>query len=503
MVVLSAAVTNRSGKALVSRQFVEMTRIRIEGLLAAFPKLVGSDSKQHTYVETESVRYLYQPLDNLFLLLVTNRASNIVEDLDTLRLLSKVVPDVIETANNISEEKISEKCFELIFAFDEVITAGGYREPITLQQIRSNLEMDSHEERLQLMIKQTKIDAAQDQARSAAESIREQKASGMVGIGGGQGPHSGAAYNTSSPYDSAPEPVVQKPVRAKKGMSLGAKKNTSLEESLFKEDKLAPVLAKAPIAAASATAMPVVPQQVQHPIMLALAERVSATVTRDGTVNAFDIKGSLTLTAADDDAALCAVQLNVSDADAFTFMTHPKVSKSVYDQSQLIQLKDTSKGFPSARPVGILRWNHSSTSDELMPLKINCWPEEESRGTMNVSIEYTMEQSLTLQNVRIVIPLGTSEPPNILNVDGNHRFDAKEGELTWEIDMIDADNNSGSMEFNVQQRDSDAFFPISVDFASPELYCNVEIASVRSSQTNGAIQYGLSKGLLSDEYQIV
>ena len=43
-------------------QFVEMTRIRIEGLLAAFPKLVGS-GKQHTYVETENVRYVYQPLE--------------------------------------------------------------------------------------------------------------------------------------------------------------------------------------------------------------------------------------------------------------------------------------------------------------------------------------------------------------------------------------------------------------------------------------------------------
>ena len=48
--------------ALVSRQFVEMTRIRIEGLLAAFPKLVGA-GKQHTYVETENVRYVYQPME--------------------------------------------------------------------------------------------------------------------------------------------------------------------------------------------------------------------------------------------------------------------------------------------------------------------------------------------------------------------------------------------------------------------------------------------------------
>ena len=48
--------------ALVSRQFVDMTRIRIEGLLAAFPKLVGN-GKQHTYVETENVRYVYQPME--------------------------------------------------------------------------------------------------------------------------------------------------------------------------------------------------------------------------------------------------------------------------------------------------------------------------------------------------------------------------------------------------------------------------------------------------------
>lgn len=75
---------------LVSRQFVDMPRIRIEGLLAAFPKLVGT-GKQHTYVETENVRYVYQPIEALYLILVTNKQSNILEDLDTLRLLSKVV----------------------------------------------------------------------------------------------------------------------------------------------------------------------------------------------------------------------------------------------------------------------------------------------------------------------------------------------------------------------------------------------------------------------------
>ncbi len=41
---------------------MDMSRIRIEGLLAAFPKLIGT-GKQHTFVETENVRYIYQPME--------------------------------------------------------------------------------------------------------------------------------------------------------------------------------------------------------------------------------------------------------------------------------------------------------------------------------------------------------------------------------------------------------------------------------------------------------
>ena len=103
-------------------------------------------------------RYVYQPLDSLYLLVITNRASNIVEDLETIRLLSKgnidactdagdcgcgsippsanrscnigvmlslfmlttVIPDIAGATNNIAEERVVDCAYDLIFAFDEV-----------------------------------------------------------------------------------------------------------------------------------------------------------------------------------------------------------------------------------------------------------------------------------------------------------------------------------------------------------------------------------------------
>ena len=48
---------------------------------------------------------------------------------------------------NMDEADILDNSFSLIFAFDEIV-ALGYRESVNLAQIRTFVEMDSHEEKV-------------------------------------------------------------------------------------------------------------------------------------------------------------------------------------------------------------------------------------------------------------------------------------------------------------------------------------------------------------------
>uniref|UniRef100_A0A7S2Y5F6 Coatomer subunit delta n=1 Tax=Entomoneis paludosa TaxID=265537 RepID=A0A7S2Y5F6_9STRA len=542
MVVLSASVCTRQGKALVSRQFVEMNRLRVEGLLAAFPKLVGH-GQQHTYIETDSVRYVYQPMENaIYLLLITTKTSNIVEDLSTLRLLAKVVPDV---AGGLQEHVIAENAFDLIFAFDEVITAGGYKEEATLSSIRTNLVMESHEEKIHMALKQAKEDEARKKSEEVATALRKQKMEnlrqnlvsggnapitgqlgGMEGFGGG-GPSAQSfdpfqqeapqqqQPNFNDPYAHlAPQaaPVEAPKVLAKSGMKLGggglskgglggiggaSGGQKDIFAAMAKEDGLSmgagggnafdlSAPAKAPVAAPST------------PLSLALEEKITVQMNREGDVQSCDVKGTLTLTANTEAGTMALVSIDKSVLPPnFSYATHPKVDKKSYEAQGVLSLKG-GKGFPMQRGVGVLRWSYNG--EDAAPLTINCWPEDEG-GTINVNIEMEMTRpDLVLQDVNILLPLGTTDPPAIENIDGIYKHDPASGMLCWHFDQIDANNASGSLEFTIAGSNTDVFFPVQIGFRSETLLCPVSVTGVTHSQNGTAIPNQLVKSFSPDAY---
>lgn len=143
----NAVLAHSNYPAVISRQFRDMTRARIDSLLASFPKVIPTNT-QHTSVETTDVRYVYQPLEDLYIVLITNKASNILQDIDTLHLFARVVSDMCRSAE---QREISKNAFEILQAFDEIVSLG-YRESVNLMQVRNILEMESHEEKIQEII---------------------------------------------------------------------------------------------------------------------------------------------------------------------------------------------------------------------------------------------------------------------------------------------------------------------------------------------------------------
>jgi hypothetical protein len=129
-----------------------MSRTRIDALLASFPKLIPANT-QHTSVETAEVRYVYQLLEDLYIILITNKASNILQDIETLHLFARVVSDMCRSAD---QREIAKNSFELLGAFDEIVSLG-YREQVNLMQVRSILEMESHEEKIQEIISRVRL----------------------------------------------------------------------------------------------------------------------------------------------------------------------------------------------------------------------------------------------------------------------------------------------------------------------------------------------------------
>ncbi|XP_062611322.1 coatomer subunit delta-like [Saccostrea cucullata] len=509
MVLLAAAVCNKSGKAIISRQFVEMTRSRIEGLLAAFPKLMSS-GKQHTFVETESVRYVYQPLEKLYMLLITTKASNILEDLETLRLFARVIP---EYCKNFDEQDIVDQAFPLIFAFDEIV-ALGYRESVNLAQIRTFTEMESHEEAVFKSVRETQEKEAKIQMQKKAKELqaarRENQKSGRSGgFGGGFG--SGSFTQRDNPIiDSVPMDTpkpsytapASKPSSSRNALRLGSKKK-DVDTFVGQLESEGEKVGGTKSSLSSAVAKQTTPVKDQEGVHIAVEEKISLTAGRDGGLQNMEVHGLVKVKVNDETYGKIKVNVLNNDKKGIQLQTHPNVDKKLFNSSSCIALKNQEKSFPLNTDVGVLKWRFQTQDEDMMPLQINCWPNDTGSGC-DVNIEYELKQTdLELNDVTILIPVPSGVgAPVVGECDGEYNFDSRKAVLQWTLPVIDASNESGSMEFSIAGHPDD-FFPVTVNFISKKSYCDLQITEVQNCSDDSPVKFSSEVVFYVDRYEIV
>jgi len=507
-----------------------MQRSRVEALLASFPKLADTAS-QHTTVEQDNVRFVYQPLDELYMVLITNRQSNILQDINTLHLFAQLVASICKT---LDEREIARNAYELLSAFDEVVTLG-YRENLTMSQIKTFLDMESHEERIQEIIARNKeLEASEERKRKAKqlemqrkEMSRQSRGQGSMG-GGGMGRQPSYPTYTPTPapstpsmpdsydsYTAAKNEKFGKPLASRgKGMQLGKKTKNNSAFSAVASEMGPEAESNTPLAGVpTPAAQPVQPSipaasrssltSDRESIHVTVAEAISARLSREGALEAFEVKGDLQLRISDPSLTQLRMNLQVGDTHGAQLNAHPKVDKNVFKNKNVIQLQDTTKGFPANNSIQVMRWRLAAKPDDVadeLPIKFTVWTSELDAGNYSVTVEYELSGADNLKDVTVVIPYSTSEP-SVSSFDAV--YEVSGDSIDWTVGDVDANNSSGSFEFEAQAGSESEFFPMQVRFSKTRPWVDIDVGGVELIAEGQGVGFSKDVRSVGENYVIV
>lgn len=496
----------------MSRSFRDISKDRITALLANFPSLLSNSGSQSTTVEDEAVRYVYLPLEELYVVLLTNKHSNILQDIDTLHLFVSVVTNLMR---NVDEKEVFDNAFEILSAFDEVISLG-YKEKLTLSQVQAFLEMDSHEEKIQEIIERNKeLEATEERRRRAKEIQRKELArrnmeslqqnslyknpNSLSGLEGGYSFQGGPAPSYEAPKVES-DLLAQEPLTTRKptslggsGLQLGKKSgkvahpdhlsqpllttNTPFAGAPLVSDLVRPgSSAPAPGGLAEAAASSPAPAQSKphnDGILITVNEKVTAELSREGSITSSEVKGDLQLRINDPELAHSKIILKTNSKGGIQYKTHPNVDRNVFNSLSIIGLKDKAKSFPSNdQSLGVLRWRVTDNNDNsLVPIVLTAWVSVND-GVADVTLEYEIPQLYvdshptqeSIDGVKVLVPIALHDVQLKDDSETIASYDVTPIGVVFTLALIPLTESQGTFEFSIPADEEDSLFPMQVKF---------------------------------------
>lgn len=269
-----------------------------------------------------------------------------------------------------------------------------------------------------------------------------------------------------------------------KGMQLGKKsKNNDIFEKVRGEmgsevddsPLIAPAAASPTVAEAAAPrASTTLDRDAIH---ITVNETISAKISREGTLNSLIVTGDLNLRVSDPSLTKLKLDLSAQASHGAQFRTHPNVDKNLFNSSRVIQMTNTSRGFPVNQSVGVLRWRATPKVDDTsaLPISFTVWVNRGSDGSYTMTVEYELTGGDALKDVSVTIPYSTSEP-TVASFDAT--YDVSGDSLEWTIGTVDEDSSNGAFEFEAQADDESEFFPMQIRFSKTTPFVDVDVSSL-------------------------
>lgn len=407
----------------------------------------------------------------------------------------------------MSEQAVTNSAFELIFAFDEVISLGN-KEKLNIGQVKQLLVMDSQEERIAEAEQRNKEREAAENAerrrlelerRRAEEARRPGGYSSSYGVGAPLGSMSsmssssmGSMGGNRSDFSSKPTkpaaPASSGPVR--KGLSLTATAPKANDYMATLQQELGPASSSemkemmrqsanpspSPSTTPAAAYMP--PASMRDDVHIAISEKILVSIDKDGIIQQFEVRGELDVFIAKEQYGQVNIGLRPSALQqGLDWKVHPMFNKPAFMEQGSIQMRDANKSFLVNAANGALKWRLLSKDTKRLPLLVTCWP---AQGGI-VNMEYEARKGLELHDVLVKIPIVAKSQPNISACNGETNFDTKDSILNWSIPLIDNSNTSGNLDFELEQwreHDIPNVFPIQVKFTATTSICDIAVNKV-------------------------
>jgi len=170
MVAFSSLICTKNAKIMFARQFVKMSRMELEEHVVHFTRNIESCKENSTF-ESEKARYIFIPIESLYLVLLTDKESNLIEDIEIIKLIYRLIQDI---CGSISEQTIIENSFDLMMGIDDIVNMG-YRDAVNIPQIKQFMLMDSLDEKEFRKIQEQKENLVKKQMQEKAREFEKMR----------------------------------------------------------------------------------------------------------------------------------------------------------------------------------------------------------------------------------------------------------------------------------------------------------------------------------------
>jgi coatomer subunit delta len=314
MTIISILVCNNQAKLILARQFVEITRKELEEHTVVFNRLLHND-KDSTIIESEKNRYLYIHCESDYIVLVTSKDSNVIEDMEILKLAYRLISDVC--SGKISDSEIISNAFEIVLGLDDIVSLGMF-DGVNLMQIKQFLEMDSAEEKEYRKQQLEREKAAAEHLRVSMQAIEKDRknkpyldaiGSDTITIGGSLSSSNSldqsreeSSKSTEKENITSTSQAPSKKAPKTKGLALGKKKDyQQVEKSETKvedgsESKKGGNNIKQDNVSDIANDTEVKFNPLSEPVRLEIIEKLKGEINKDGEFKKLEVKGEGFLT---------------------------------------------------------------------------------------------------------------------------------------------------------------------------------------------------------------